>query len=326
MSLHELDAPLVPSSTAHQLPLAEAGHPLDTGLHTPDLGPPVLVAGQVIGKYTLRSLLGRGGMGSVWKVWHASLRCERALKLIYLDPARRADISRRLDLERWSLGKLSHDHIVVAHDAGVEGMFGLIETELLLGVSLDRLPGLGLPKPPLWSIEAALQICGALEAAHELGIVHRDLKPSNVMLVGGRPDREPSLKLLDFGLTKWLDDDTPAGLRTRLGEFLGTPSYASPEQARGEAIDHRSDLYSLGVMLYELLTGRRPFGGSPFALLWAHSETPPASPSALGLDLALPDGLEELVLRCLSKRPADRPGSAGELADEMATIRNEMIG
>lgn len=319
MSFKLDSASLLPPSTAPHFSPAEFNGSL--GL---DLGSPPLFAGQTFGKLTLLSLLGRGSMGAVWKIKNENLKCERAAKFIHFDPTRKTASVRRWELEKWSLGKLSNPHIVTVHDADIIGDFGVIEMELLTGVSLDKLPGRGLPKPALWTIEAALQICEALDLAHESGIVHRDLKPSNLMLVGGRRGRIPAIKILDFGLTKWIEEDTPANLHTRTGEFVGTPIYASPEQAMGVPIDHRADLYALGVMLYELLTGRQPFGGSLYALLRAHCETVPTPLSALGLDLALPRGLESLVLRCMAKRPEDRPESASLLSEELLTIRDSL--
>ena len=147
-------------------------------------------------------------MGSVWKVEHETLQCDLAVKFIYLELSRRAEITRRLTLEWRTLARLSHENIVVVHDATVEGPFGIIEMELLRGESLDKLRGHGEPKPPWRVIDLALQICEALSMAYDEGIVHRDLKPANVMLVGGRRGRMPMLKLLDFSLTKWMDDDT----------------------------------------------------------------------------------------------------------------------
>src|SRR5204863_8142456 len=155
-----------------------------------------------------------------------------------------------------------------------------------------------------------------LHVAHDHGIVHRDLKPSNLMLVDGRPEGRELLKVLDFGIAKILGVEDPAGdAHTLTGAFMGTPPYTAPEQADGHA-DPRSDIYSVGVILYEFLTGFRPFTGMTARLISDTIHRPPPPFSEVNPDLDVPPAVERLVLRCLAKDPKDRPQSARQLAEE----------
>ena len=285
--------------------------------------------GQMIlhGRYRVEQFLGKGGMGEVWQVRHLHMDRLQALKLI----------RPRWAIDPWALGRfnreaqvmaaLNHPNIVVVHDAGTTPDSAFILMEFVPGRSLDKLLQPGARQPLEWVSLILKQLCDALQEAHDKGIVHRDLKPSNLMLVDGRPPGK-NLKVLDFGLAKILTAD-PEGTTGRdeggrregvrgpdpshADQFLGTAHYASPEQAAGMSLDGRSDLYSVGVMLFEFLTGDRPFAGNAVALRYHHCHTPPPRFGERRPDVRIPQEVERVVLRCLAKDPADRYRTAQDL-------------
>lgn len=265
--------------------------------------------GQVLGgRYRVERKIGQGGMGHVYVASHQGLGRRVAVKVLH--PTREGDprAVQRFLREARATARIVHENIVQVLDFGraEDGRYFLAmellegESLLLRLAALRQLPGtivLGLLD----------QLCSALEAAHSQGIVHRDLKPGNVMLVASRRGREV-LKVLDFGLAKILDD--AGGTLTANDEILGTPLYLAPEQVSRQPVDARTDLYALGCMGFELLTGHPPFSGSLAAVLRAHLEAaPPRAPAATKLeaDLAL------ILQRCMAKRPDDRFASARSL-------------
>lgn len=271
----------------------------------------------VAGKYLIRGLLGEGGMGRVFRVRHLLLDCDRALKTIRHGLVR-LDLLHRLEREARAMARFRHAHAVGVHDMGMDDGLAYIEMDLVPGLSLDRVLRRGVPFPPARALDLALQLCEVLEAAHACRIVHRDLKPANLMLEPASAGGSETLRVLDFGLAKMLDEEYTNVLLTPRGELLGTVAYLSPEQARGDQVDARSDIYSTGVILYEMLTGRRPFTGTFHGILEAHKNAvPPPFPNRLGL----PAGLRDLVFRCLEKDPGLRPGSARDLATGMRDLR-----
>ena len=240
-------------------------------------------------------------MGRIYEAWHE--RLERAVALKALPPGSTEAGKRRFLREARSLSALNHPEIVTVHDliAGETGDF--IVMELVQGQALDAL----LEKGPL-SLERALRtsrsIARALEAAHEKGVIHRDLKPANVMLT-----KSGSVKLVDFGLAKLVaPDGRTSHARTQAGDVLGTFGYMSPEQARGEEIDQRSDVFSFGALLYEMLAGQQPFPGSNPAVIAHRLITSEPAPLA-HLRPDLPEELVALVEHCLRKEARDRPPS-----------------
>ncbi len=261
-------------------------------------------------QYRIERKLGAGGFGSVWLVRNLPLNVDRALKLIEADIADDPQVQARFRREARLLAKLTHPNVVNVYNAGIVEGVAFLEMEYVEGKNLGSVMRAGRPLPLALVSRIVEQLCDVLQAAHDQGIVHRDLKPSNLMLVG-----DGRLKVLDFGIAKALDgarDD----VHTLSGGFLGTTHYASPEQIRGASIDPRSDLYSIGVILYELLTGQRPFGGTMQRVMLSHltEAPPPFSVVAPGCDV--PEAVERVVLRCLEKDPANRPQTARELAEE----------
>jgi len=296
--------------------------------------PQALPAGLRIGPYLILGALGRGGMGEVYQATDTRLGRDVALKFLPEESARDAHALERFTREARAVSALNHPHICVLHDIGEHQGRPFLVLELLEGQSLkDRLAA--GPLSPGEVLELALQITGALEAAHARGIVHRDIKPGNIFLTGAG-----HAKILDFGLVKLLsersdeaseDAGESAGRRNRLphedtlsgsGVALGTLSYASPEQVRGEAVDARTDLFSLGVTLYEAATGCSPFHrATPEATLEAILEHQPARVRAL--NPRLPAGLERILTKTLEKDRTARCQSAAKLKADLERLRRE---
>ena len=280
----------------------------------------VQLAGQVdplIGRvfeqrYEIRSRLGEGGMGAVYRGWQVSVDREVAIKVI--DPrlsGNRSVVKRFLREARLS-SRLGQPSIVNVYDFGqTEDGILYIVMELVRGHTLgDELAArhaLGVHR----TMTIGVQLCDALDAAHKQGIVHRDLKPGNVILLDEPPGRD-LIKVLDFGLAKSLDHD-PISNVTRSDALLGTPLYMSPEQITGQATDARADLYALGCMLHEMLSGSPPFGAPTVELVLTNHIYELAAP----LPLDVPPGLAALIARLIAKHAADRPQSAAEVRDAL---------
>lgn len=272
-----------------------------------------LVGRMLDGKYLIEAQLGEGGMGRVYRARHEML--DRTVAVKVLNEEMRADsrTAERFRREAQAAARLEHPNAVTIHDFGVtdEGNAYLV-MELLKGSSLReillRSGRLTLDR----TAEVIEQVGSAIDRAHQAGIVHRDLKPDNIM-VEARADGTYSAKVLDFGIAKLKDRAETASNLTATGTVLGTVAYMSPEQCRGTEIDGRSDIYSLGVVLYEMVTGRVPFSSmTPSAIVAGHVSDPPPPPRTFHPDL--PAAVEELILAALAKRPDDRPQTAGELA------------
>ncbi|MFY9550504.1 MAG: protein kinase [Thermoanaerobaculia bacterium] len=271
-----------------------------------------LAAGIRLGPYEILAPLGAGGMGEVYRAKDTRLGREVAIKVLPASFSQDADRLRRFEQEARAASALSHPNILTVHDVGTHEKSPYVVTELLEGQTLreqiDRGP-LGLRR----ALEIATALAHGLAAAHEKGIVHRDIKPENLFVT-----RDGRLKILDFGLARVVspedsDSSLPTATHTRTGTVLGTASYMSPEQARGQPADARSDIFSFGVVFYEMLSGRRPFaGGSPIETLNAilRDEPPPLEGPAGGL----PPALERLVGRCLEKSRELRFQNARDLA------------
>ena len=267
--------------------------------------------GTQVGPYRLVELLGRGGMGRVYLGVHPEIHARVAIKVISEEGGADPELVERFFAEARAVNMISHDGIVRVHDmVQLPGNRPAIIMELVDGRTLRDLIAAG-PIPIGGAVQVMIEVLGALAAAHAIGIIHRDLKPDNIIVSdGGRA------KILDFGIAKLAVGTAGKGPRTRTGALLGTPHYMSPEQIQGSEIDARSDLYSLGIVLFELFTGQRPFDGSTdFELMMAQVSTPPPSLRALRPDL--PPLLEAVVLTALSKRAIDRFGSANAMANAL---------
>jgi len=277
--------------------------------------------GQLIsGRYRICSLLGTGAMGAVYLAEHTHMKKRFALKLLHAEMANSEEVTARFQREAEAAAHVEHPNIVTATDFGQaeDGAFFLV-LEYVDGILLRDKLGAG-PFSTARALHVVRQIALALECAHEAGIVHRDLKPENVMLLTKGDDPE-FVKVLDFGVARF--DNASAKFLTQIGTVMGSPSYMAPEQAVGDRVGHRADLYSLGCVLYELLTGMRPFEGELVELLNHHvsSPIPPMSERAPGV--VVPAAVESIVRKLLEKDANNRYPSARALIDALDQVASE---
>ena len=307
--------PAIPHSGTTATATTPDGASIATGEATqtgvgPSTAPRIDVSDMIGRRYKLEAMLGRGGMGVVYKARDLDLGEEIAVKL--LQPAATKDPQEidRFKREIVVARRITHPNVIRIHDFGSAGEDSFISMELLTGGTLTRLIEANLLSMEE-AVDIAIGICDGLEAAHQAGIIHRDLKPDNVLFDGGgRP------KLVDFGLARL------AAATTRTIGFSGTPFYMSPEQADGREATTKSDLYSLGVMLYELFTGRLPFvADSLVRLAVMHAQQQPPPPRSVRPDLPAP--LETVLLRCLEKDPARRYERAADVAEDLIAWREK---
>ncbi len=280
----------------------------------------VLAPGARLGPYQISSQLGSGGMGVAYRAHDPRLRRDVAIKVL-LVPA--PELALRFEREARAAGMLSHPNVVAVFDVGQHDGAPYVVSELLEGETLRARLGRGA-LPVREALQVAVAVARGLAAAHEKGIVHRDLKPENVFLT-----QDKQVKILDFGIAKLTRDegsasspegDSTLSLATEAGAILGTADYMAPEQARGVAVDHRADLFALGVLLYEMVAGKRPFGGaSRLDRMMAIVKDAPAELPAEVAALA-PPGLQALLTRCLAKEPGERYQSARDLAFQLETL------
>ncbi len=276
---------------------------------------------QQLGQYRLKKRLGSGGMGEVYLAEHSLLRRPCAVKLIRPKDATDPTVLQRFEREVQAMARLTHWNTVEIFDYGHgdDGTFYYV-MEYLPGETLDRLVARTGPMPPARVIHFLRQVCWALREAHAAGMLHRDIKPSN-MIVGERGGINDVVKLLDFGLVQCIQFGPDPGKLTVQGTVVGSPPYMSPEQALVRRLDPRSDLYSVGAVAYFLLTGQAPFPrDTAMAMLVAHAYEKPVPPAELRL--GVPDDLQEIVLRCLEKKPEDRFTSAESLEKALAKCRD----
>jgi len=279
------------------------------------------------GKYQILARIGEGGMGVVYKARHMRFEEICALKMVSTHLAADEEFLRRFHSEAVMMRRLEHPHALRVHDIDeTEDGRPFIVMEYFEGRSLDRLVREEGPLEITRACRIVAQACGALDAAHRLGIVHRDIKPSNILVARTAQGAETA-KVFDFGIAKVRDtSELHKGVSlTRTGLLVGTPAYMSPEQAqgaRGDSLDGRSDLYSLGIVLFEILIGRLPFQEqTPASLLVAHLQTRPPDPRDFRADL--PEPLSEVILRAMEKEPANRFGSAVEMQLALEAISGE---
>ncbi len=272
--------------------------------------------GQVIAeRYRLIELLGEGGMGAVFKAEHVRMGKALAVKLLRGDFARDPSAVARFRVEAQIVSRLSHPHTIAVFDFGEIGAEGFyLAMEYVPGKNLATLLAAHGTLGEERAAGIAEQILGSLAEAHEAGVVHRDVKPANVMVVEAREG--DFVKVLDFGIAKLR---VSGGVETTMGAVLGTPSYLAPEQARGAEVDGRADLYSVGALLYELVSGRPPFvAAGPLEVLAAHLHEPPTPLREVAP--AVSRGLEEVVHRALAKLPEDRFESAHAMREALLAV------
>ncbi|MEJ7729281.1 MAG: serine/threonine-protein kinase [Polyangiaceae bacterium] len=287
------------------------------------------LVGATVGGYRVLARIGEGGMATVYRA-QARDGQEVALKVLNPDVAGSREFVRRFQREGQTAVLLRHRSTVRTLQFGVDGRRLFIAMELIAGRDLFELLVAEVRFAPARAARVIAEVCDALEEAHARGIVHRDLKPENIMLYPdpGWPGGE-GVKVLDFGIAKLLDSDEPPmtvpgqpqelSALTRFGSLIGTPEYIAPEQARGEPVDARSDVYSCGIVLYQLVAGEAPFSGdAPLSIVVRHVREPPRPPSSLvpGLNA----DLEAIILRALAKQPADRWQSAAAMRDALLSV------
>ncbi len=267
-------------------------------------------------RYEIRAPLGKGGMGTVYRGWQLSVDREVAIKVIHPKLSNDRSAVKRFLREARLASRLSQPNIVNVYDFGQSGGVLYLVMELLRGHTLASELGQGRRLNPKRTVAISSQLCDALEAAHAQGIVHRDLKPSNIVILDDPPGRD-LIKVLDFGLAKSLIQDS-GSVVTNTDALLGTPLYMAPEQIEGKVSDQRADLYSLGCMMYEMLTGRPPFVDSAVsAVLARHMHD-----THVELPSHVPARLRELIDKLLAKSADDRLQSAGEVRKILEDVRD----
>jgi len=275
-------------------------------------------------RYRITGVLGRGGMGNVYRAEHVTIKRPVALKLLIPSLGHLDHIKARFEREAFAAGRVDHPNCVTASDFGeLEDGTRYLVMELLDGESLADVVEREAPLTVDRSLHIVRHLLHGLRFAHKAGVIHRDLKPDNVILDTKDGD-ENFARLLDFGIAKLLGDaqaEEGGAQLTQAGVAFGTPTYMSPEQAYGETVDARSDLYALSVMLYEMLTGRPPFiNEDKMAVLNMHASRPPPPFSEVVPDLSFPPGVESLVRRGLEKPRDARFADAGEYIDAIVSL------
>jgi WD40 repeat protein len=284
-----------------------------TGVLSPPHGPDEIGR---LGPYRVLRVLGSGGMGVVFQAEDVQLKRQVALKVLRPEAAGKAGARKRFLREAQVAAALEHEHIVPIYQVGEEGGVPFLAMQWLKGMSLEE----RLKQPAPLSVPQVLrlgrEIAHGLAAAHAHSLVHRDVKPANLWL---EPEHGGRIRILDFGLARPIADGAHL---TQSGAVLGTPAYMAPEQARGGQVDHRCDLFSLGVVLYRMATGRLPFRGDhALAVLSALALDTPVPPRQV--NPAVPAALSDLIVQLLAKDPAARPQSAGEVADRLQAVERE---
>ena len=259
-----------------------------------------LASGTRLGPYEIVAPIGAGGMGEVYKATDTRLGRIVAVKLLA------SEFSERFEVEARAISAVNHPNICALYDIGTHEGRGYLVLEYLEGSPLSG------PMRADDALKVAIQIAAALEAAHRKGITHRDLKPANIMLT-----EDGSVKLLDFGLAKLATNGSTDITRTLAGTVLGTAAYMAPEQAEGRPLDARSDIFSFGAVLYELISGRRAFPGDSMAVVL--SSVLRDHPTPLGS--VAPPGLEPILMRCLRKQPAERFQDMREVRAALEALR-----
>lgn len=282
--------------------------------------PPQIPGERYIGKYLVKRELGRGGMGAVYLAEQPGLGREVAIKQLVASAAADPVALKRFLQEAQVMARTSHPNLVQVHDLELMGAENYIVLEFVRGKSLREWINQG-PIPPPQVFAVMHGVLQALDYAHKRAIVHRDMKPENVLL-----SDDGMVKVADFGIARLTDDSGVGGTATKTGTTVGTPQYMSPEQVASSKVDGRSDLYSAGIVLYELVTGQPPFTASesdgPFTLMAKHVQAPPKPPSVFqpGLDPIL----EQVILKSIAKRPEDRFQTGEEFDAAISRVADRM--
>jgi serine/threonine protein kinase len=294
------------------------GTKLDAATYDP-LGDP-MVGTTVDGRYEVVSLLGEGGMGHVYEVRHASLDKRFAMKVLRRELARDPELGGRFIDEAKATARVRHGNVVQIIDFGqLPDGIPYFVMELLVGQTLGQVIKSGGAIPAGRAVRIIEQVAGALEAAHEAGVVHRDLKPENVFLVGGVSGGRAShdVRVVDFGAAKIIGSSRV----TKQGIVFGTPHYMSPEQASGQPVDHRADIYALGIIMYEMFTGKVPFEADTYmGVLTQHMFVQPPRPSQVSPAARELGALEEITMTCLAKKPEERFESMRALIEAIREV------
>ncbi|MDK9497496.1 protein kinase [Streptomyces katrae] len=279
------------------------------------------------GRYQLRDLLGEGGMASVYLAYDSALDRQVAIKTLHSELGREASFRERFRREAQAVAKLSHTNIVSVFDTGEgtvtfgsgggdEAVMPYIVMEYVEGQPLGSVLDADVRQygamPADKALKVTADVLAALETSHEMGLVHRDIKPGNVMMT-----KRGVVKVMDFGIARAMQSGVTS--MTQTGMVVGTPQYLSPEQALGRGVDARSDLYSVGIMLFQLLTGRIPFDAdSPLAIAYAHVQEEPVAPSTVNRSIT--PAMDALVARALKKNPNERFPTAAAMRDEIMRV------
>ncbi|MET0591825.1 MAG: protein kinase [Polyangiaceae bacterium] len=278
-----------------------------------------LIGRTLAGKYTIECVIGTGSMGTIYRAHQIALDKPVSIKILHRELAEQRNFVERFKLEAFSASRLEHRNSLRVLDFGADGDLLYLVMEYVEADDLLIVMQREWPFPDARIVEILSQALAALAKAHDAGIVHRDIKPENILILRGTDDEGNAtdlVKVCDFGIAKMAGASTSqsrpfAANLTTQGLAVGTPDYMSPEQARGESVDGRSDLYSIGVVLYHLLAGRPPFiADTPFSVAIQHVSEPPSPPSR---HRAVNPALESLCLRALNKRPENRFQDAREM-------------
>ena len=326
-----LSASSIPTSSRKEAALL-LSTPASPGLRDPRVGE------TIVGRYRLDGLIGKGGMGRVYRATQMPLNRPVAIKILNPEFQRKdPQFVRRFFLEAATAARLTHPNTITVFDYGESDNGELfIAMEFLQGRPLSRVIATDGRFATVRTLHVATQICRALREAHSKGMIHRDLKPGNIVLTEENDDRD-FVKVVDFGLVKLfnatqipsvgpepLSSEPDIGDLTRAGMFLGSPKYMSPEQIQGIALDPRTDIYSLGVLMYQMATGRPPFNGATSVeVIYKHVNDAPPPLTAGGIDV--PPELQAIILRCLSKRREERYPSMGALLVHLKDARHLLV-
>ncbi len=265
-----------------------------------------------IGKYEIVEELGRGGMGVVYRAYDPVMDREVAIKVVSDVMMAKPEMKDRFLREARTAGKLSHENITIVHDVGEEAGKPFIVMEYLGGDDLGHLIESRQPLTLQQKLDYAIQICRGLAFLHSRGVIHRDIKPANIRVVSGK------IKIMDFGIARSATSEL-----TKSGAIIGTPFYMSPEQIRGQKVDQRSDIFSFGVLLYELISGEKPFTGQePTTVMYKIVHEDP--PWSGGTMISGQSPLRDLIVRLLAKNPDDRFSDLSEAAEALETIRTSV--